>query len=307
MLDILIPTYNRRVSLERTIKSIFAAKPAIPFRLTVVDNNSHDGTAELVREMIGHHGSDVLAYLHEGQQGRSHALNAGIAATNHPLVGFIDDDEEIHPDWLSVVQRKFAEPGLDFLGGPYFPIWGGPVPIWLPRSYHGLVGSIPEPTVETPYTADFGGMLMGGNAVIRRETLALVGPYSTAKSILRTGSVLASGTDRDMYARLLRAGAKGLFCPELIIYHHIPASRLTLRYLRQRAYHHGRSRAYHELVGNLPYAGIRWRLGKALRGVPFLVSQRLFGRSEKSTEYELAWLELAGYAMSRIQHEPPRA
>src|SRR5262249_42520626 len=90
-LDILIATYNRRDSLERTIKSIFAARPGAPFRLTVIDNNSDDSTAELVRGMIAHYGEHALAYLYEGRQGRSHALNTAIAATSRPLVGFIDD------------------------------------------------------------------------------------------------------------------------------------------------------------------------------------------------------------------------
>jgi glycosyltransferase involved in cell wall biosynthesis len=303
-LDILIPTYNRGDFLKNTIESVFASKPALPFHLTIIDNNSSDGTEQLVRAMISRYGAEFVSYVHEGRQGKSFALNAGIAATSGELVGFIDDDEEIHPEWLQVVQNKFGRDHIDFLGGPYLPIWEGLVPPWLPRRYRGLVGSVPEPKIELPYDAHFPGMLMGGNAVIARNTLNKVGPFSTATAILRSGAVLASGYDRDMYARLLRSGAKGLYTPDLIVFHHIPKSRLTMRYLRRRCFYHGQSRAYHELVGNIPAEGIRWRVGKALRGLPFVLSQLLIGRSDKSTECELACLELAGYATAKIRFRP---
>src|SRR6266542_1775781 len=71
---------------------------------------------------------------------------------------------------------------------------------------------------------------MGGNAVFTREVLQRVGPYST--SLGRSGTRLLSCEDEDMYQRLRAAGARGLYLPQLIVYHFIPRERLTKSYHR---------------------------------------------------------------------------
>ena len=95
-LDVIVPTYNRQDLLPLALNSLFAAEiPAgLDVTVTVVDNNSTDGTRQVIesfRERLG----ERIQYCFEVQQGRSHALNAGIAATSGDLVGIIDDDEEI--------------------------------------------------------------------------------------------------------------------------------------------------------------------------------------------------------------------
>ncbi len=78
--------------------------------------------------------------------------------------------------------------------------------------------------------ASYPGILMGGNAVIRRDALTRAGKYSTALS--RTGTRLLGCEDEDMYHRLLARGAHGRYVPDLVIFHHVPATRLTKRYFR---------------------------------------------------------------------------
>src|SRR5262249_22698426 len=157
-----------------------------------------------------------------------------------------DDDEEIDTDWFVEAHRQFTQADVDFLGGPYYPVWQSAPPAWLPRSCYGLVGSITEPSVECAYGPDFHGMLMGGNAVIRRRTLNQVGPFCTDPRIMRAGNTLASGEDRELYERLLKAGARGKFSPRLVVHHHIGDERLTMRYIRRRVFAHGVSRHFLE-------------------------------------------------------------
>ena len=47
---IIIPTYKERENIERIINAIFALKK--PFHILVVDDNSPDGTADIVRNLI---------------------------------------------------------------------------------------------------------------------------------------------------------------------------------------------------------------------------------------------------------------
>src|SRR5947209_7587337 len=73
--------------------------------------------------------------------------------------------------------------------------------------------------------------LMGGNAVISRAMLMKVGLYST--DLGRNGKRPLADEDTDMYHRLLAAGARGMYVPDLIIYHYIHPNRLTKRYFRR--------------------------------------------------------------------------
>ena len=111
----------------------------------------------------------------------------------------IDDDEEVGPQWLTVIADAFTDPHLDFIGGPYVPICDTPLPDWLPDEYLAVVGVVDNGSAPRPYGRDFPGILKGGNAVIRRRALQLVGPYAEH---LGPGSFsrLFSCEDEDMHA-----------------------------------------------------------------------------------------------------------
>src|SRR5207245_1926117 len=101
-LDVLIATYNRCELLGRALRSLLAAPvpPGAEVFVTVVDNNSTDETREVVEAIIPAFGGR-LRYLFEMNQGKSWALNSGIAATTGDLLGVIDDDEEIDSNWFA--------------------------------------------------------------------------------------------------------------------------------------------------------------------------------------------------------------
>ena len=240
-----------------------------------------------------------LDYLFEARQGRSHALNAGIEATGGDLVGMIDDDEEIDRNWYARAYSAFAQGQVDFVGGPYFPNWGAPRPAWLPRKYAGVIGWIDGGDRVIAYDESYPGILMGGNAIIARNVLERVGLYSTALG--RTDKRLLAGEDEDMYHRLLEAGARGLYLPDLIIYHYIPPERLTKHYFRRWCFWRGVSSAAmdRQRPSRVAYlAGVpRYLYGEAARG---LLRKLKFALSpatdpEHSFSSELAFWDFAGF------------
>ena len=94
---------------------------------------------------------------------------------------------------------------LHFIGGKCLPRWEAARPEWLGQRYLGVIGWVDPGDSARPMGAGYDGILMGGNAVIRRSALDRVGPYSTALS--RTGGRLLGCEDEDMYHRLLASGA----------------------------------------------------------------------------------------------------
>ena len=306
-LEVIIPTYNREDLLGNAIASLAAAPvpSGMEVGITVVDNNSKDNTRGVVQEWQKKLGSK-LSYLFERKQGRSHALNAGIEATSSDLVGMIDDDEEIDNKWYSRVKTAFEDPQLDFIGGPYHPRWSTEIPKWLPRDYPGVIGWIDGGNKVLPYGPEFNGILMGGNAVFRRKTLEAVGPYST--TLGRSGGNLMSGEDQDMFERLLAMGARGLYLPDLIIYHHIPAERLTKRYYRRWCFWNGVSLGVidHKRNASVVYLlGVpRYLYGQALNGLLRVAKAVVSGKETRIKSFgdELPAWSLAGFFYGKHFH-----
>ena len=275
-LDVIIPTYNRQDLLPFTLNSLFAAEipEGMEVGITVVDNNSTDGTRQLVESLQKKFG-DRLQYCFEPQQGRSFALNKGIMSTSGDLVGMVDDDEEVDKNWFKTIFETFSTRSLDFIGGPYIPNWTITPPDWLPAEYGGVVGWVDGGDKEVPYDSNYPGILMGGNAVFRRSILLEIGQYTTWLG--RTDKGLLTGEDEELYGRLLAHGAKGVYLPNLAIYHRVLPERMTKKYFRRWCFWRGVSLGLLDRKRRLPCAylfGIpRWHYRKALQGAVSTVSQ----------------------------------
>src|SRR5215470_11241103 len=131
-ISVVLATYNRAASLQITLESFAKLRipPTLDWELLVVDNNSTDATAATVFRHIDRHGPRVR-YIFEGQQGRSAALNAGIAASKGEIIAFTDDDIILDPDWLSQIYRAFDDRSVSAVAGRILPLWNHQKPRWL--------------------------------------------------------------------------------------------------------------------------------------------------------------------------------
>ena len=269
-LEVVVPTYNRAHLLPLTLNSLlFAEVPSgLEVVITVVDNNSKDQTRQVVQSFQDRFGQRIR-YCFEPKQGRSHALNAGIGASSAELIGIIDDDEEIDSRWYTTVFNTFNGKELDFIGGPYIPRTKTALPEWVPKDYGAVIGWVDGGENAVPFDENYPGILMGGNAVFQKSVLAKVGPY--AAWLGRTDKGLLTGEDEDLYDRLLAIGAKGMYRPDLIIYHHVLPERLTKSYFRRWCFWRGVSLGLLDRTRRLPCAylfGIpRWHYRHAAKGL----------------------------------------
>jgi len=299
-LDVLIATYNRAALLTRALESLAVAhRPGgWDISVTVIDNRSTDDTKAVVESFAARF-DGRLQYLYEPRPGRSHALNRGIAATSGELVGMIDDDEEVDRNWFLAAARAFEDPTTDFIGGPYVPRWGGERPAWLGTAYKAAVGWVDSGPGIRQFGLGFDGMLMGGNAIVRRAVLNRAGPYAADLGRSSDGRLM-SCEDRDMFNRLLAVGAKGFYRPDLVILHYVPPDRLTKRYFRRWSFWHGVSLGVLDRRGPAPVPYVlgvpRYMIGVAIRGA-IDTARRLFARREPARTFknELAWWDLLGF------------
>ncbi|MBL8592891.1 MAG: glycosyltransferase family 2 protein [Devosia sp.] len=102
-LAVIVPSYNERENVALLYEKVTAALGATPFEFIVVDDNSPDGTSEVVREMARHH-QNVRGIHRLGRRGLSSAVVEGILASAAPYFAVIDadlqHDETILPQML---------------------------------------------------------------------------------------------------------------------------------------------------------------------------------------------------------------
>jgi glycosyltransferase involved in cell wall biosynthesis len=93
--SIIIPTYNRILSLRKAVDSVFAQSYR-KFELLVVDDGSEDGTADMLKKDY-----PEIAYIRQENRGPAAARNTGVQNSKGELIAFLDSD-----DWFS--ENKLA-------------------------------------------------------------------------------------------------------------------------------------------------------------------------------------------------------
>lgn len=269
---VLICTFNRAAYLADTLDSLgrIPPDPGFTWDVMVVDNNSTDDTRRVVESRAAAF-PVPLHYLFERRQGKSIALNTGLAASRAAIIVFTDDDVAVTPEWLVAGVRPLLERAdLEYTGGPVRPIWGAAPPPWL-NPAGNLGGTIavkdhgPEPFVfeeqsKTP---------LGVNMAVRRRLIERIGGFRP--DLGRSGKSLLGQEQAEFFYRSRAAGARGLYVPEMVLDHVVPASRLTLGYFRRWWYWKGVSHArVHRLHGRTEL-GVDMTGGNRLLGLPRFV------------------------------------
>jgi GT2 family glycosyltransferase len=135
----------------------------------------------------------------------SYARNRGADEADAPLIAYLDDDEMADPGWLAAAVQALGDAdaafgpvqALDAEGRPHCEIEVGP-----PRVFEGYIA---------PWLVG-----TGGSMAFRRDALAKVGGFDLR---LGTGSVGLSADEADLIWRLLMAGSRIRFSPEMVVYH----------------------------------------------------------------------------------------
>lgn len=231
MISVIICTYNRADSLAKTLKSLSGLavpKDGIP-EVIVVDNNSNDETRAVVT--AAHTQENIrIRYLFEGKQGLSHARNAGIAAAEGDILVFTDDDVIVEPDWLWEIEKTFKTCDADCVGGKILPVWPSERPSWLPKRIEGNLALLDFGEEELEINSEE-QLLYGANIAFSRSILERVGNFDV--SLGRKGKKLYSHEDKEMFIRILNAGAKIVYQPKALVHHVINVGRTRKSYFRK--------------------------------------------------------------------------
>lgn len=108
--SLVIPVYNEAEHLAACLAAI-ARQTVAPYEVIVVDNNSTDDSAVIAARY------PFVTLLHEERQGVVHARNRGFDAVHGDIIGRIDADTLLPPDWTGQVQALFRDRSLSAVSG----------------------------------------------------------------------------------------------------------------------------------------------------------------------------------------------
>ncbi len=237
-LSLVIPTHNRAAQLLAALESVVRQDlPPAQWECVVVNNNSTDDTEARFAAFAAAHPAHNLRLVTETGPGVSYARNRGLREVQAPLVAFIDDDEHVNEGFLKAYLDFFTtHPEAVVAGGRIVAEYPTGRPAWMSR---WVEMPIANPMDFGPVVRPFprGRVPGGGNMAFRREGLAPYGGFDP--TLGRVNGELIGGEENDLFERLLDGGETIWYVPGAVMWHVIPASKLTEAYFRRLCYHVG--------------------------------------------------------------------
>lgn len=113
--SVVVPTYNRRPVLERTVACLLEQdyNPA-RYEIVVVDDQSTDDTWEWLQEVAAR--EHRLKVARNRKKGRGQARNAGVEASSGQFICLVDDDVWVVREFVSAHRQAHCEHGARTVG-----------------------------------------------------------------------------------------------------------------------------------------------------------------------------------------------
>lgn len=240
-LTIIVLTRNRRELLRGCIKSLLAQEdPGMPLDFIVVDDGSHDDSADMVRSLTA--SRPQWRYIPQTHQGIAAARNTGIRNSRSEWLAIVADDYLLPADYARSVALFFeGYPHAQVVRFKMVPEGGG----FLSRVLHAYQeasvirrlagrargrdrrGIWRRPAAVTGITADH-GLEAAGAAAFRRDVFRRIGCFD---------ETFARGEDTEFTRRLRAAGIAVYYSPQLLVRHR---SDPSLRQAMKNAFAGGR-------------------------------------------------------------------
>jgi succinoglycan biosynthesis protein ExoM len=223
-LSVCIITYRRPAPLGRLLASLANQTGMLPaFEVLIVDNDVEESALPVCKkfELLL-----PLRYVVEPMPGIAPARNRSVEASRAPYIAYLDDDQVVGPEWLTMLFNAAVGSGAD---GVFAPVVGkveGELPEWLREvgffDYAPIPSGSPIPRSRT----------RTGNCCLRRSALPSRAPFDV-------GLALVGGEDVELFGRMIRQGARLIAISEPVIHEIHPAARANAVWLIRRSFRNG--------------------------------------------------------------------
>ena len=240
--SVIIPTYNRAHFLQNTLESFINQKkyPQDRYEIIVSDNKCEDNTQELVKKYSSEFKN--IRGIFEKRRGSHYARNSAAKVARGDILYFTDDDMLADENLLSEIVKIFdLDPMIGTATGLIVGRFDFKTPKWV-NNYGGYL-SIPNRSkaVELFISKNDCGVISCHQA-IKREVFFKSGGFNPDIA----GTIYVGDGETGLNIKIKKMGYKFAYTSKAIIYHVIPKSRTTLKYLLKRSENYGVSDSYTE-------------------------------------------------------------
>lgn len=236
-LSVIVPTYNRCVSVRRTLECLRrqVVAPNVDWEVVVVNNNSRDDTSAQVNALARDF-PVPLRQVFETKQGASNARNRGIAEARGAMLLFTDDDVRPEPGWVQSVIGTFETHACDGVIGKIELAWTFPRPKWVTDDLLGFLARLDYGNQEKIITSE-AMPPYGPNMAFRKKVFDTIDGFDP--SLGRSEASLATGEEPEFFARFLKAGFRAVYQPAALVYHELQPLRVDKAFFRKNHFFNG--------------------------------------------------------------------
>ena len=235
--SVIVCSYNGARTLAACLDSL--GKLNYPeYEVILVDDGSTDDTAYIAAQFPWVH------YIHQSNQGLSHARNTGAAAAKGDVFAYTDSDCMADVDWLYYLIGTLLSGGYAGAGGPNVT---PPAENWI----QACVAAAPGGPSHVLLTDTIAEHIPGCNMAFHRWAFESIGGFDP--------EYRKAGDDVDFCWRLQQAGFVIAFSPTAIVWHH---RRFTLRAFLQQQGGYGEAESllrFKHLIFFGPTGTAKWR------------------------------------------------
>ncbi|MFD9982570.1 bifunctional polysaccharide deacetylase/glycosyltransferase family 2 protein [Streptomyces massasporeus] len=109
--SVVIPAYDEALCIPKTLRSLAASDHCV--EIIVVDDGSHDGTADLAQSLA----LENVTVVRQSNGGKPSALNTGVLRASHDIVVMLDADTVFAPSTVGRLVQPFADPRVGAVAG----------------------------------------------------------------------------------------------------------------------------------------------------------------------------------------------
>ena len=236
-ISVVICTFNRAELLGSALQTL--CEQSINksyYEVIVVDNNSQDSTRNLTENFCRNYPN--IKYFLETRQGLSHARNRGWFEAKGEYVGYVDDDCQVPAQWLTVAKEIIDQMAPAILGGPTYPFYNSPKPLWWKNNYGAFEHS------QSPRSLHQSEFLIGCNIFVRRSILKDMCGFDNTLGMYDQN--LGYGEESELQSRLCATMPDEIiyYDPKLFVYHLVRPEQMSLHWILNSRFVGGRYSYY---------------------------------------------------------------
>ena len=238
--SVVIPTARYPNEVELLIQKLLQQSYP-PYEILVVDNSQVDDHSFQIKKIVGKFGSRKLKYIREREEGLHNARNRGLLESKGEIVLFQDDDALPGDGNLikEIVSSFERNSNVGAVGGKVLPIFESELPEFFKYLKHSYLSLCDWGDEEKE--VDF---INGNNFAVDKKIAIHIGGFNPDLFISQNKIWLRGDGESGLCIKIKNAGKRIIYNPRAVVYHKIGRERMSLPYLKRRAFKHGIQMSY---------------------------------------------------------------